>query len=157
SAQTTLTTLRSRLRPNSTVPAVSANSVSSFPRPTPSPGWTLVPRWRTRISPARTDWPPKRLTPRRWALESRPFLEELTPFFDAIWNQSLSSRRDRSGDARDLQPGQLLAVALALASSFWAEVTLSPSTSSTGARSTLSPASPATRLITMVSPTDTFS
>src|SRR5699024_8077753 len=89
---TTLTTLRSRLRPNSTVPAVSANRVSSLPRPTPSPGWILVPRWRTRISPAPTTWPPKRLTPRRWALESRPFLEELTPFLDAIWNQSLSGR-----------------------------------------------------------------
>src|SRR5699024_1382268 len=62
---TTLTTLRSRLRPNSTVPAVSANRVSSFPRPTPSPGWMLVPRCRTRNSPAPTTWPPKRLTPRR--------------------------------------------------------------------------------------------
>ena len=31
-----------------------ANSVSSPPRPTPSPGWNLVPRWRTRISPALT-------------------------------------------------------------------------------------------------------
>src|SRR5699024_10473764 len=39
-----LTTWRSRLRPNSTVPAVSANRVSSVPRPTPSPGWMLVPR-----------------------------------------------------------------------------------------------------------------
>src|SRR5699024_1440110 len=41
---TTLTTLRSRLRPNATVPAVSANRVSSLARPTPSPGWMLVPR-----------------------------------------------------------------------------------------------------------------
>src|SRR5699024_4265634 len=111
---TTLTTLRSRLRPNSTVPAVSANRVSSLPRPTPSPGWILVRRWRTRISPAPTTWPPKRFTPRRWALESRPFLEELTPFLDAIWDQSFVWSRDRSGDARDLQPGELLAVALAL-------------------------------------------
>ena len=43
---TMLTTRRPRLAPNSTVPAVSANSVSSPPRPTFSPGWKWVPRWR---------------------------------------------------------------------------------------------------------------
>src|SRR5690625_5792329 len=38
-----------------------------------------------------------------------------TPFpYTTLFRSSLSSRRDRSGDARDLQPGQLLAVALAL-------------------------------------------
>src|SRR5699024_10501372 len=44
SAATMLTTLRPPLAPNCTVPAVSANRVSSLPRPTPSPGWNLVPR-----------------------------------------------------------------------------------------------------------------
>src|SRR5690606_41170271 len=83
SAATTLTVLRPRLVPNSTAPVASANRVSSLPRPTLSPGWNFVPRWRTRISPALTNWPPKRLTPRRWALESRPFRVELAPFFVA--------------------------------------------------------------------------
>src|SRR6201984_491604 len=66
-AATMLTVLRPRLTPNSTAPASLANNVSSPPRPTPVPGWNLVPRWRTRISPAWTTWPPNRLTPRRWA------------------------------------------------------------------------------------------
>src|SRR5690625_4228878 len=84
SAATTLTVLRPRLVPNSTAPVARANRVSSLPRPTLSPGWNFVPRWRTRISPALTNWPPKRLTPRRCALESRPFRVELSPFFVAI-------------------------------------------------------------------------
>src|SRR3954453_5348248 len=40
--------------------------------PTPSPGWNLVPRWRTMISPPVTVCPAKIFTPRRWAVESRP-------------------------------------------------------------------------------------
>src|SRR5262249_60778411 len=36
------------------------------------------------ISPAPTSWPPKRLTPSRWALESRPFLLDDAPFLCAI-------------------------------------------------------------------------
>ena len=71
-------------------PARSAKRVSSLPRPTPSPGWKWVPRWRTMISPALTCWPPKRLTPRRWALDSRPLRVELAPFLCAICR--LSSR-----------------------------------------------------------------
>src|SRR3954452_7675403 len=103
-----LTTRRPRRRPNCTAPAVSANSVSSPPRPTFSPGWKWVPRWRTRISPALTCWPPNRLTPRRWALESRPFREELAPFLCAIACTSVL-------DAGDLGSGRGLAVPLPLA------------------------------------------
>src|ERR1700743_3050900 len=36
------------------------------------------------ISPAFTDWPPKRLTPSRWALESRPLRLEDAPFLCAM-------------------------------------------------------------------------
>src|SRR4051794_16726961 len=117
--------------PNSTEPAVSANRVSSLPRPTLAPGWKWVPRCRTRISPAFTSWPPKRLTPRRCALESRPFREELAPFLCAMSpaclllcavqsrcrSESLFSPRAAQGsllDAGDLDPGQLGTVALAL-------------------------------------------
>src|SRR6478735_4039891 len=79
-----LTVLRPRLVPNFTAPATSANRVSSPPRPTPLPGWKCVPRWRTRISPALTTWPPYRLTPSRCALESRPLRVEDAPFLCAI-------------------------------------------------------------------------
>src|SRR5215831_17200374 len=70
--------------PNSTRPLTSANNVSSPPRPTPVPGWKCVPCCRTMISPAPTSWPPKRLTPSRWALESRPFRLDDAPFLCAI-------------------------------------------------------------------------
>ncbi len=83
-AATMFTTRRPRRVPNSTAPGVSANRVSSPPRPTPAPGWKWVPRWRTMISPAETTWPPKRLTPRYWAFESRPLRVELAPFLCAI-------------------------------------------------------------------------
>src|SRR3954447_12263000 len=52
--------------------------------PTPSPGWNLVPRWRTMISPPVTAWPAKIFTPRRWAFESRPLRLEPRPFLCAI-------------------------------------------------------------------------
>src|SRR5579863_4265064 len=84
SAGTMLTARRPRTLPNSTLPATSANSVSSPPRPTPWPGWKCVPCWRTMISPALTSWPPKRLTPRRLALESRPLRLDDAPFLCAI-------------------------------------------------------------------------
>src|SRR5215468_3968710 len=48
--------------------------------PTLAPAWKVVPRWRTRMLPAGTTWPPKRFTPRRWPGESRP-LRELPPAF----------------------------------------------------------------------------
>src|SRR3954447_18186035 len=116
------TVLRPRRVPKVTEPASSANSVSSLPRPTPRPGWKWVPRWRTMISPALTTWPPKRFTPRRWAFESRPLREELAPFLCAMTCLLSCSecggpqrwgRGARSGDAGDLEAGQLLAVTLA--------------------------------------------
>src|SRR6478736_3541719 len=115
-------TLRPRRVPKVTAPGARANSVSSPPRPTFTPGWKCVPRWRTMISPALTTWPPKRLTPRRWAFESRPLREELAPFLCAI-SGLLScgavygwvTGRGPAGslDAGDLEAGQLLTVALA--------------------------------------------
>src|SRR5262245_35881219 len=104
-----LTVLRPRLVPNWTLPAAKANSVSSPPRPTRSPGWNLVPPWRTRISPALTSWPPKRFTPRRWAAESRPLRELDAPFLCAISDPLLTRV-----DAGHLDLGQRLAVTLAL-------------------------------------------
>src|SRR5690606_18751184 len=108
SAGAMFTTRRPRRVPNSTVPGTSANSVSSPPRPTPSPGWKWVPRCRTMISPALTSWPPNRFTPRRWALESRPLRVEDAPFLCAISATSAL-------DAGDLDPGVPLPMALALA------------------------------------------
>src|SRR5215470_6080222 len=104
-----LTVLRPRLVPNSTEPVASANSVSSPPRPTLTPGWNLVPRWRTRISPALTTCPPNRLTPSRLAVESRPLRELDAPFLCAI-----AAGIPLLADAGDLDAGQPLPVALAL-------------------------------------------
>src|SRR4051812_29172445 len=104
-----LTVLRPRFAPNSTEPAASANSVSSLPRPTFTPGWNLVPRWRIRISPAFTTWPPYRFTPRYWAFESRPLRELDAPFLCAMAGSGPLLR-----DAGDLNAGQLLTVTLAL-------------------------------------------
>src|SRR5215467_52451 len=69
---------------NSTTPVTLANSVSSLPQPTFSPGLIFVPRCRTMIDPPGTSWPPKTFTPSRCALESRPFLELPSPFLCAI-------------------------------------------------------------------------
>src|SRR5690349_19130237 len=69
------------------------------------------------ISPALTTWPPYRLTPRRWALESRPFLVDAAPFLCAIASSpsALCGLGRPSGlDVGDLDLGVLLAVALAL-------------------------------------------
>src|SRR5260221_564006 len=105
---------RPRREPNSTGPVTSANRVSSPPRPTPTPGWKCVPRWRTRISPALTTWPPNRLTPSRWALESRPFLLDEAPFLCAISDLLLLAGAGLArSDAGDLHLRVLLPVALA--------------------------------------------
>src|SRR5690242_3433282 len=110
-----LTTRRPRLVPNCTLPSTSANSVSSPPRPTLVPGWKCVPRWRTMISPALTSWPPKRLTPRRWAFESRPFLVDAAPFLCAMGSVLRKwSERGSEADVGDLDLGVLLTVTLAL-------------------------------------------
>src|SRR5215216_5065130 len=110
-----------------TVPSTLANRVSSPPRPTPSPGWMRVPRWRTRIVPAVTSWPPWRLTPSRLAAESRPLRLEDAPFLCAIsafflfllallLGLGLAARPGRplaaaEVDGLDLEPGQRLTVA----------------------------------------------
>src|SRR5208337_4489207 len=65
-------------------PVILANSVSSLPRPTFSPGFTRVPRCRTMIVPPGTSCPPKALKPSRCAFESRPFREVPCPFLCAI-------------------------------------------------------------------------
>ena len=67
-----------------TTPSAVANRVWSRPTETFSPGFILVPRWRTRMLPARTFWPPKRLTPSRLLSESRPLREEPPAFLCAI-------------------------------------------------------------------------
>src|SRR5689334_9999369 len=60
------------------------------------------------ISPALTTWPPNRLTPSRWAAESRPLRELEAPFLCAMSSSPLLL------DAGDLQHRQLLTVALTL-------------------------------------------
>src|SRR5580693_4439359 len=75
------------LRPRSrktTIPWTFAKRVSSLPRPTFSPALKRVPRCRTRMEPPVTSSPPKAFTPRRCALESRPFFELPRPFLCAI-------------------------------------------------------------------------
>src|SRR5436305_14648351 len=89
----TSTSLRPLRWPNRTTPSTVANRVSSPPRRTLSPGWNLVPRWRTMIVPARTFVPVVTFTPRRWEAESRPFLEDAAPFFfDMATNLRLLGR-----------------------------------------------------------------
>src|SRR3954454_3982956 len=103
-----LTVLRRRFYPNSTARGAVANSVSSPPRPTLTPGWKWVPRWRTMISPALTTCPPNRLTPRRWEFESRPLRELEAPFLCAIGSLPVLL------DSGDLDDRQRLTVALPL-------------------------------------------
>src|SRR5215471_3975107 len=67
-----------------TRPSRVAKIVSSRPIPAPVPGRKRVPRCRTRIIPAFTSWPSNSLTPSRLDWESRPFLEEPSPFLCAI-------------------------------------------------------------------------
>ena len=57
-----------------------ANSVSSEPMDTLTPGRKRVPRCRTKMVPALTTSPENALTPSLCALESRPFLELPPPF-----------------------------------------------------------------------------
>src|SRR6056297_243824 len=85
-ASTTLTYLRpcGPFFSNRTLPSDLANSVWSRPTPTLVPAWKRVPRWRTRMLPATTDWPPKSFTPSRLDSESRPFLLLPPAFLCAI-------------------------------------------------------------------------
>src|SRR5436309_643820 len=110
----------------STVPAAFANSVSSLPLPTPSPGLKRVPRWRTMISPPVTVSPAKTFTPRRCACESRPLRLEPRPFLCAIFGLLLLRGRlaREHLDVRDLQHRLLGAVAgAALVAALWLELT----------------------------------
>src|ERR1035437_4157693 len=93
--------MRPRSR-NSTVPVTFANRVSSLPQPTFVPGLILVPRCRTMIDPPGTTCPPNTFTPRRCALESRPFFELPNPFLCAI--------RHLHQDLADLHIREALAV-----------------------------------------------
>src|SRR6201996_2037376 len=107
-----LTARRPRCEPNVTVPAISANRVSSPPRPTLMPGWKCGPGCRTMISPALTLCPPNRLTPSRWALESRPFRLDEAPFLCAMSALRLRCARLGGGvDTGDPDLRVLLAVA----------------------------------------------
>src|SRR5918994_2015424 len=101
----TSTSLRRLRWPNFTLPLAVANSVSSPPRPTFSPGWIRVPRWRTMIVPALIAVPSNTFTPRRLACESRPFLVEPAPL---VLDMSVSPTL---ADAGDLDGGVPLAVA----------------------------------------------
>src|SRR5713101_5531362 len=97
------------LRPLSskrTMPVMRANSVSSLPRPTFRPGLWRVPRGRTRVVPAWTSGPPKRLTPRRCPCESRPLVDEPPPFLCAIGGSFPAKF-----DVADLHGGVVLPVA----------------------------------------------
>src|SRR4051812_5375772 len=71
--------------------------------PTLSPGWNLVPRWRTMMLPAEIGWPPNIFTPSLWPGESRPLREAPPAFLCAML-------RFRSrGNSRDLHLGEVLA------------------------------------------------
>src|ERR1700689_4938912 len=107
SAGTMLTNLPIRPRSrNSITPEIFANSVSSLPRPTFTPGLILVPRCRTMIDPPGTSWPPNAFTPRRCAFESRPFLELPKPFLCAM----LCSYVLLGGNLIHLDTGEVLAM-----------------------------------------------
>src|SRR4051794_2441192 len=69
-----------------------------------------------RISPALTTWPPNRLTPRYWALESRPLRELDAPFLCAMSVLPLcAGGGGRTGDdTGDPHLGQRLAMPLTL-------------------------------------------
>src|SRR5688572_20201432 len=75
-----------------TVPVALANRVWSLPMPTLAPGWNLVPRWRTRMLPARTSSAPNFLTPRRRPAVSRPLRDEPPAFLCAIAQTPYAAR-----------------------------------------------------------------
>src|SRR5262249_16147204 len=82
--------------------------------PTLAPGCHCVPRWRTRILPARTYSPPYLFTPRRRPAVSRPLREEPPAFLCAIAKNSspCCSRALESGadDFLDAHRGLILTV-----------------------------------------------
>src|SRR6267154_82031 len=84
---------------NLITPVTLAKRVSSLPRPTLAPGLIGVPRCRTMMVPPCTSCPPNAFTPRRCALESRPFLELPNPFLCAIANPFLTQNLCGAGAA----------------------------------------------------------
>src|ERR1035437_9017323 len=104
--------IRPRSR-NSITPVIFANSVSSLPQPTLTPGLILVPRCRTMIDPPGTSWPPKAFTPSLCALESRPFLELPNPFLCAIRHLNYDIADFHFGEGLAMSDG-LLVLLLAL-------------------------------------------
>src|SRR5580658_7246906 len=103
-------TLSFALRRNSTVPSIRAKIVWSRPSPTLLPGCHLVPRWRIRMLPAMTLWPPDFLTPRRRPSVSRPLRDD-PPAFLCAMGECSSGRVD----AGDPQHGDMLAMPVAAA------------------------------------------
>src|SRR4029078_3078038 len=82
-----------------------------------APACHWVPRCRTMIFPASTCSPPKRLTPRRFDSESRPFFE-LPPAFLCAMTYS-SGAADRSDfDFGEQLPMPLLALVVLAAAEF---------------------------------------
>src|SRR5262249_42875673 len=109
----TLTNRRPARWSKRTIPSVLANSVKSTPSPTLVPGRKRVPRWRTRIEPAVTCWPPNRFTPSILAWLSRPSRELPPPFLCAMVSVSVVIDSAAGVDARDPDGGVRLPVPLA--------------------------------------------
>src|SRR5204862_5494461 len=82
------------------------------PMPTLSPGWNLVPRWRTMMLPGMTISPPYFLTPSRRPALSRPLRDEPPAFLCAISNPPAAARLAAGADLGDPQHGLVLAVAV---------------------------------------------
>src|SRR5215475_89169 len=76
--------------------------------PTSSPGWNLVPRWRTMMLPATTISPPNFLTPSRRPRLSRPLRDEPPAFLCAIRCSFLARQAARARDPDNAQHGLLL-------------------------------------------------
>src|SRR6476469_1203291 len=66
------------------------------------------------ISPALTTWPPKRFTPRRWALESRPLRDDEAPFLCAMSASALRDVADHNAGQRLTVPLPLVVTGLVL-------------------------------------------
>src|SRR5262249_57500391 len=108
----TLTNRRPARSSKWTIPSALAKSVKSTPSPTLVPGRKRVPRWRTRIEPAVTCWPPNRLTPSILPWLSRPFRALPTPFLCAMVSVSVVIDSAAGVDARDPDGGVPLPVPL---------------------------------------------
>src|ERR1035437_5466245 len=77
-----------------------------------------MPRCRTMIDPAVTNWPSPALQPRRWPTLSRPFLELEPAFLWAIGHSSFLVRAGRSVAASSAGLAALAALGAALGAAF---------------------------------------